>query len=180
MAPVEQFLANGTLVLDIAILAALLTYLLRRFGKQELEFLEPVDRFLNRHSTKIAFLLALVATGGSLYFSNVLGYEPCRFCWFQRIFMYPLVLILGAGLILEDRNVRDYVIPLAVAGIPIAFYHSLMQRFEQFHSAGCSITAVSCSTEYTFHYGYITIPVMSLTAFTAILLLVWRFGGNKK
>ncbi len=178
MAVIEQVLAYGTLLVDMALAAALLAYILKRFGRVELEFLEPVHRILNRYSTEIAFSIAFIATAGSLYFSNVLGYEPCRFCWFQRIFMYPLVLLLGTGLVLEDRRVRDYVVPLVVIGIPLAFYHSLMQRFEQFHSAGCSITAVSCATEYTFHFGYITIPVMSLTAFIAILVLVWRFGGE--
>lgn len=178
MAFIEQALAYGTLLVDLALLAALAAYLLRRFGGLGLEALEPVEEVLNRYSIEIAFALALIATAGSLYFSNILGYEPCRFCWFQRIFMYPLVLLLGTGIVLEDRNVRDYVVPLTVIGIPLAFYHALMQRFEQFHSAGCSITAVSCATEYTFHFGYITIPVMSLTAFVAILVLVWRFGGE--
>jgi hypothetical protein len=51
----------------------------------------------------------------------------------------------------------------------------MIQRFDQFSSAGCSITAVSCSTEYTFHYGYITIPVMAFTAFMVIILVLWRF-----
>ena len=89
--------------------------------------------------------------------------------------MYPITLISGTALFLERDDIKDYVMSLTLIGIPLALYHALIQRYEQFHSAGCSIAAVSCSTEYTFHYGYITIPVMALTAFLVITVVLWRY-----
>lgn len=176
MGIVTQFLATGTLLLNIIMALGLGLYGLKRiigfqFPGKALE----IEKKLKSYSLELSLGLASVATAGSLYFSNILKYEPCQLCWFQRIFMYPLILILGIGIMFEDDNVTDYALPLTMIGLPIAFYHSLIQRYSQFHSAGCSVLSVSCSTEYTFHFGYITIPVMATTAFLGILILLWRF-----
>lgn len=176
MSIVTQALATGTLVLNILMVLGLFVYGLRRFTG--FEFPEKAIEFegkLKTYSLELSLSLATIATVGSLYFSNILKYEPCRLCWFQRIFMYPLVLILGIGILFEDDNVTDYALPLTMVGLPIALYHGLVQRYSQFHSSGCSVLSVSCSTEYTFHFGYITIPVMAATAFLGILILLWRF-----
>jgi len=175
--PLIAALAVLTLTLDLALVATFVYYLMGRFGF-ELSPVESVKEYISEYFLPISLLIASTATAGSLYMSNILGWTPCRMCWFQRIFMYPLVLVLGIGLLFTDENVRDYAIPLALLGLPIAIYHSLHQRFEQFGAAGCSITAVSCSTEYTFWFGYITIPVMAATAFATVLVLMWRFGGS--
>jgi disulfide bond formation protein DsbB len=140
---------------------------------------QETKEFLSKYFMELSFLIALTSTSGSLYMSNILGWEPCHMCWLQRIFMYPLVIVLGVGLLFSDKNARDYALPLALIGFPIAFYHSLLQRFNQFQSAGCSVTSVSCSTEYTFWFGYITIPVMAAVGFAAIIFLMWRFGGRR-
>lgn len=177
MSTVVQILAVGTLFLDVVILGALVLYGAKRiFGFEFPEQIQTLENQLTIYSTEIALLIATIAATGSLYFSNILKYEPCRLCWFQRIFMYPLVLIFGVGLLFDDENVRDYALPLAMIGTPIALYHSLVQRYSQFHSSGCSVFSVSCSTEYTFHFGYITIPVMALTAFIVIGALLWKFN----
>lgn len=178
MSAVVNAMSSATLILDVALLATLAFYASRRL----LDFEAPgyVDRlngFLHRYYRELAFSLALIATSSSLYMSNVLGWAPCRLCWFQRILMYPLVLIIGIGILFDDEDVRDYAIPLALIGGSLAFYHALVQRFEQFQSAGCSITSVSCeATNISFHYGYITIPVMAFTVFLTVLILMWRFN----
>jgi hypothetical protein len=64
-------------------------------------------------------------------------------------------------------------------GVPLSFYHSILQRYEQFQSAGCSITSVSCETQYTFYFDYITIPVMAFTAFLGVAILLWRFSDRE-
>lgn len=176
--PLVAVLAVLTLTLDIGLLGALFYHLMQRTG-YKISYVERSKERLKEYYLPISLFIASAATAGSLYMSNVLGWTPCKLCWYQRIFMYPLILVLGVGLVFSDENVRDYAIPLALLGFPIAFYHSLHQRFEQFGSAGCSITAVSCSTEYTFWFGYITIPVMAATAFAAVLVLMWRFGGER-
>lgn len=173
--PAVALLAVLTLAVDVSIVSAVAYHYLKRLDL-ELDYLTRLEGFLEDYFLHISFVIVSAATAGSLYMSNVLGWTPCRMCWFQRIFMYPLVVVLGVGIIFRDEKVRDYAVPLALLGLPIAVYHSIHQRFEQFGAAGCSITSVSCSTEYTFWFGYITVPVMAATAFAAVILLMWRFG----
>lgn len=175
---VADLLAYGTFALNIGLLIALVAYLYNRVSKEGLSRFESYNKlkdFISSYALELAFAQASVATAGSLFMSNVLQWAPCRLCWFQRIFMYPLVLVLGASLFFNSRDVKDYAIPLTLVGIPIAGYHFITQRISQFQSAGCSLTQVSCSTEYTFHFGYITVPTMALTAFLVVLILVWIF-----
>lgn len=178
MAAAVEFLATGTFILDILLVLSLLVLLYNRFstrGLDRFEFYSRLTSFLRAYARELAFFQALIATSGSLYMSNILGWTPCRLCWFQRIFMYPLVILIGVSLLFDSRDVRDYVLPMTLVGIPIAAYHYITQRAEQFHAAGCSVTQVSCATEYTFHFEYITIPMMALTAFLVIMVLMWRF-----
>ena len=100
--------------------------------------------------------------------SQVLGWTPCKLCWYIRIAIYPLVVLFGTALFLDRQDVREYAIPLLLIGIPISAYHYAIQRIDQFTSAGCS--------EYTFHFGYINISMLALTVQLAILVLAWRFG----
>lgn len=86
--------------------------------------------------------------------------------------MYPLVLLFGVSVYL-DTDVREYVVPMASIGAGIAGYHYIIQRISQFHAAGCSVLSVSCETEYTFHFGFINVPMMAFTVFTVVLLLAW-------
>lgn len=178
MAIAVDVLAYGTLALNIGLVLSLFVYLYNRFSEEGLNRFDTYSRltgFIQKYALELAFLQASIATTGSLYMSNILQWTPCRLCWFQRIFMYPLVILLGVSLLFNSRDIKDYVIPMTLVGIPIAAYHFITQRVEQFHAAGCSITQVSCATEYTFHFGYITIPTMALTAFLVILVLMWRF-----
>ncbi|MBY6293979.1 disulfide bond formation protein B [Nanohaloarchaea archaeon H01] len=171
---IEAIISTATLLLDFVLIGSLAVFAGKKLG-YESGYISKVEDFISENVTEVVFVVATVATLGSLYFSNVLGYTPCRLCWFQRIFMYPIAVISGTALFLDRSDIKDYVLPLAMIGAPIALYHAIIQRIEQFSSAGCSVTAVSCSTEYTFHYGYITIPVMALTAFLVIIVVLWRF-----
>lgn len=171
---IVEALALGTLLTYVALILATGFYALRKLG-YSFDRVEQFKSFISDHSRKIVFGFASLATLGSLYTSNFLGYEPCRLCWFQRIFMYPLVLLSGTSILLDKSDLKEYALPLVILGIPIAFIHGMVQRFDQFSSAGCSVTSISCSTEYTFHYGFITIPFMALAAFLAIGLVLWKF-----
>lgn len=173
-------LAWGTLLVQLLLISAFLVFVLRKIGIDlEPELLEKAEEHARNYYRELAFLVVLIATSGSLYMSNVLGWEPCRLCWFQRIAVYPMVVLLGVALLLEKDDVADYALPLAMIGIPVSAYHYLVQRIDQFHSAGCSVFSVSCSTEYTFYFGYITVPMMALTAMVAVLVLMWRFSSRK-
>lgn len=120
---------------------------------------------MNRLITYLAFLQAIVATSGSLFFSEVLHFTPCTLCWYQRILMYPLVAILAVGILRRDKGIYLYVLPLSIIGWSIALYHNLLQWGVIVEP--CTV-GVSCITRYAGWFGFITIPFLSLTAFTII------------
>ena len=115
-----------------------------------------------------AWLVSVVATLGSLYFSEIRGYIPCDLCWFQRIFMYPLVLILGIGTFQSDMSVKKFVLPLSILGGTISFFHYLEQKVPGFGGIRPCVSGVPCSSEYINWFGFITIPFLALIAFTLI------------
>jgi disulfide bond formation protein DsbB len=120
----------------------------------------------------VAWAFALVATAGSLVFSEVSQFIPCRLCWFQRIGMYPLaVLLLIAALRRDVRGGALYGLPLAIFGAVVAIYHIYIEYHPEAETAGCKIGA-PCSTKWIDKIGYITIPVLALTAFLAIITLL--------
>ena len=125
-----------------------------------------------------AWLIALVSTLGALFFSAVMGLEPCVLCWYQRIAMFPLVLMLGMGLYLQDPRSGFYALPLAVVGWLVALYHCLL--YGGFIPQGLQPCGEgnSCATQKLELVGFITIPLLSLFAFTLIvgLLLAARKG----
>lgn len=122
----------------------------------------------------LAWLVAVVATVGSLYFSEVLRFVPCTLCWYQRIAMYPLVLLLGIAAFRDDLAVRAYAIPLAGIGAVTALYHILLEQGIVPATASCAV-GVPCSVRYINWLGFITIPTLALVAFVLIIaLLSWR------
>lgn len=179
---VVSVLATGALTIHIALIAAAVLFLLKKTVKPDIYEQLYVDRIysaLGDYYRELALFVAFIATSGSLYMSNILGWEPCTMCWYQRILIYPLVVVLAVGVLLEKKDVEDYALPLTLIGLPIAFYHALLQRYTQYLSSGCSPTAISCATEYTFHYNYITVPGLAFTALLVIGLLLWRFSPKE-
>ncbi len=123
---------------------------------------------IRKQGLYLAWLVAIVATAGSLYFSEVRHFIPCTYCWYQRILMYPLVIILGIASYRQDKDIAIYTLPLSILGAGIAFYHYLGQKVPDiFSSGGCS-TAVPCSYMYINWWGFVTIPFLSLVAFILI------------
>jgi disulfide bond formation protein DsbB len=135
---------------------------------------------LARQSVWLAWLVATTATLGSLYFSEVADYLPCRLCWFQRIAMYPLVVILLVGALLRDRRVSLYAAVFPVVGAAISIYHIYIEVNPDKESAACR-AGVPCSVRWIDEFGYVTIPVMALSAFALIsaLLVVSFIAGRR-
>lgn len=129
----------------------------------------------------LGFIVATVATSGSLFYSEIAKYDPCKLCWFQRIFMYPQVLLFGLALYKKERVIIDYVLSLSLIGFAIAFYHYLLQ-IDLVPSVVCDVVgySVSCSQRFEMEYGYITIPMMSLTAFFIIAVSMMLLKKYKK
>lgn len=145
----------------------------------------PTSRFASalRHAAwiaggQLALLVATTATAGSLYFSEVANYIPCTLCWYQRIAMYPLPVILLVALVLRRRDVWAYVVPVAAIGAAVAVYHVYVERSG--HETPVCTASAPCTTIWFEELGYITIPVMALTAFAAVvvLLLLARPSGS--
>ena len=120
----------------------------------------------------LAWGMALIATTGSLFFSEVMRLPPCTLCWYQRIAMYPLVLILGIGIATTDPRARLYALPLAVTGWVIAAHHNLLYYKIIPEGFTTCTSGVSCTSRQLEWLGFITIPLLSLTAFTLILVLL--------
>jgi len=119
----------------------------------------------------IAFLVAATATAGSLYFSEVAHFTPCRLCWFQRIAMYPLSVILLVAAIRRDRDVRWYVGPLAAIGALVSTYHYLIEWKPSLEGGACGV-GPSCADIWFRELGFVTLAFMALCGFVAILVLV--------
>lgn len=115
-----------------------------------------------------AWVVALVATVGSLFFSEVMLLPPCVLCWYQRIAMYPLVFIIGVGILLGDRRVKFYALPVCLGGLVVAVYHNLLYYGILPESIAPCTQGISCTSVQLEWLGFITIPLMSLTAFVLI------------
>lgn len=134
-------------------------------------------RFIKKNAYLLAFIVGLSASLMSFIISNVFGFVPCEFCWYQRIAMYPLPFILGIGLLRKDKLAYIYALPISIAGGLLAFYQLLLQWGVFKQTEGCSLTAVSCAEKQLELFGFITIPLGSLIAFltvTALLLVASR------
>lgn len=125
----------------------------------------------------LCWLIALISTLGSLFFSSVMGFEPCVLCWYQRIFMYPLVVIFLVALFPLDPKVFRYGLPISLLGWSFAVYHYLLYRGfipEDLQPCG---EGASCREVNLEMLGFITIPMLSILSYTAIigLLIIFRF-----
>lgn len=165
--------AIATLVLVSQILGVL-TILMLLFTRGKSRVLE----FLTKNSTILALIVSAVAVASSLTFSDWFEMSPCKLCWFQRIFIFPQVILLLVALLKKHHDqITCYVMTLACFAMPISIFHYLLQMTDApaIHSfAPCDVTgqAPSCSGFYVIMYDYITIPMMALTTSALILLLM--------
>lgn len=132
----------------------------------------------------VIWVQALLATTGSLFYSDVMGYMPCELCWYQRILMYPLVIIYGAAMFKKDINVAFAGLILSGIGFFVSTYHYLVQKVAAFQEMGGSCSGpVPCNAVYVDYLGFITIPFLAGVAFLVIfvlhVLLLTGKGRNK-
>lgn len=127
-----------------------------------------MKHLIRRNLLYIAWMQSVIALLGSLFFSEVMKLVPCTLCWYQRIAMYPLAAILLVGMMRKDRQVHVYVLPLSGIGTFIALYHNLLYYKILPESVQTCALGVSCTTRYIEWFGFVTIPLLSLVAFTVI------------
>ena len=134
--------------------------------------------FTNEFGLQLAFIVALASTLASLFYSEIAGYYPCPLCWYQRIAMYPLAIVLGVALWKSDLSVSKYVIPISVIGLLLSCYHYAMQYAPNFFYDSCS-GGFSCQYKWISIFGFVSIPLMALTSFAIILLCMLVVHINK-
>lgn len=130
-------------------------------------------KFFGKNVLLLSFGVALISTLGSLFYSEIARFEPCKLCWYQRILMYPQTLLFGLALWKKRHDVVDYAIALSGVGALISTYHYLLQ-LGVVKAGDCAAIgySVSCAKRFVLEFGYITIPMMALTGF----LMIVAFG----
>lgn len=137
---------------------------------------KEILNLVSKKNTEFSFLVVLGGIIGSLFYSQVVGYQPCDLCWWQRIFLYPQIIILGIALF-KKENIASYIKTLSIVGLVISGYHSLLQM-GLVPSVICGATSVSCVQRYFINFGYITLPLMGFTAFLLLTILNWKNKDN--
>lgn len=140
---------------------------------------KKLENFIGKYSMLLAFLISLSALIGSLFYSQIVGFEPCVLCWWQRVFIFPLPVIFGIAIWRKDRNIFNYVVPLAVLSAVVALYQSYVYLGGA-SFLPCTAVGGACSKVYVKVFGYITIPVMSLTISLYILFIAWIHNKYEK
>jgi hypothetical protein len=166
-----------TLLANAAFVALLLVGAAALVGAAPRRLAGRVAAVVGPRANALAFVVAAVTTAGSLFYSEVKGFLPCELCWFQRICMYPLVAVLGVGLLRRERGSRWYAAPLVAIGAPLALYHWLVERVPSLAESSSCSAFVPCSVPYFEELGYVTLAFMDMSAFLligALLVLGWR------
>ncbi len=170
----STFFALLTVAANVLVLGGLAVYLGSPYNASAERLRVKISSSLGDGALTLAWLVALVATLGSLYYSEVAHYIPCELCWYQRIAMYPQVVVLGVAAIKRDLGVRKYVVPVIAVGALISIYHYTLQRFPGLASESCDPTA-PCTATYVWKFHYISIPFMALSGF-ALIAVILLFG----
>ncbi len=168
---VSRFLALLAVVAEVATVTAIVLFVGGRFSPAVRALARQTAQAVSHSALSLAAVVAAVCTAGSLYFSEVANFTPCKLCWYQRYAMYPLVPILGIAAWKGFTRVRPYAFILAAIGSVISIYHILVERGVVKESASCDPTN-PCSLNWVPHLGYLTIPTMALSGFALILTLL--------
>jgi disulfide bond formation protein DsbB len=140
-----------------------------------------VYKFVHSHIVQVVFWSALLASVGSLIYSNIIGFPPCDLCWWQRIFLYPQVFIAGIAILKKDKTIIEYLLPLSIVGGALALYQSAVQWGLLANSfLKCTAIGGECAKVYVNEFGYITIPFMSLSIFVYLIALKLVFYKARK
>jgi len=128
------------------------------------------------------FVVASIGTGGSLFLSEIAGFVPCDLCWFQRVCMYPLSLLLLFAAFHNDYRVTRYLLPIPAVGACISIYHLLIENQVIGEPSSCRIGGTGCSVKWINEFGYVTIPTLALTGFLLLIgfLALAGAGGEEE
>lgn len=163
---VNKILAFLALALFSAVVLSGVYYFLDK--KRAMAFV----RLIRPYTLHLVFLISALSTLGSLFYSEIAGYEPCKLCWLQRIFMYPLVLLSGLALFKKDKKIADYLLLLSLSGLTLSLYHNYIYFWGR-RSDSCTALegGVSCLKNYVTEFDFVTIPFMAMSGFLGVAIL---------
>lgn len=169
---VTDVLSILTVVGDVLIIFLIFVLSARKLGMQS-SFIDAPINFFGNNALLFSFLVALVSMASSLFYSEIARFVPCLLCWWQRIFLFPQVFILGLALWKKNKNIGAYSILLSIIGGVFAAYHSYLQ-FGGSPLVPCSANgiAASCTQRYFLEFSYVSIPTMALTGFIMIIIFL--------
>jgi disulfide bond formation protein DsbB len=155
---------------DIAIIVLILLWFSPLAIKKRLIAKEELFEFVGRNFLWLAFTLSLTAVLGSLFYSELLNYPPCELCWMQRLFIYPQAVLFGVALLRKDKKIIPYTLVLSIIGLPIAIYHYFLQLLDSPGFCDVTVYSAKCSDNLLSNSSYITIPMMSITVFSLLII----------
>lgn len=142
--------------------------------------LSELVKLIKKNILYIAWAIALTSTLVSLYFSEFLHFAPCTLCWYQRIAMYPLTVILLVGILKKDKNLSFYALPLSIFGLLVSIFQNLLYfQLIPERISPCTV-GVSCTTKYVSFFGFIDIPLLSFFAFLLITICLLIYKNSRK
>ncbi len=165
----------GTSIIIIA------SYLFTKLFPSKSSITNDFNKLIQDNAVIFSWAIAILASLGSLFYSEISGFVPCTFCWYERIAMYPLVLILGIGMLRRNKEIWIYGLPFSLIGLAISIYHYQLQIIPDQQSVSCSSEA-SCSGTWIMEFGFVTMPFMALSTFLliSVLLLVSNINNLRK
>lgn len=170
-----RLFAAGAIVANVMVLYALIRRLVVKLRGR---YQRPA--LLERWALPIAALAATAAALGSLSLSEIGPYEPCRWCWYQRVAMYPIALVLMIGWATRDRNARRYAVPLSLMGLVISIWHYLIQRFPDLAAEGACDAMNPCTLTLTWQFRFVSIPYMAGSVFALVATLLILNWANER
>ncbi len=156
-------------LLSVALLIGTLIILKARIFAKHFSIARAILDGFAPYARPLATAVTTTCMLGSLYFSEIVHYKPCKLCWYQRTMMYPLAILLIISVIIKDKKVWRYAVPLASIGITISTYHWLLERIHSLDTGVCDVE-VPCEFVWFQHFGFVTLPFMALTGFLAVLV----------
>ena len=160
------FLGGGAILLQVLSVAALVLLFI---GPKKNVYLAFIDKYY----LNLGFVIVSAASLFSLVYSEIIGFLPCYLCWYQRVFTFPLAFIFGIAIWHKDRKIVKYVLPLLIVGFVISVYQNFFYYFGNSSNIPCDASGVSCYQQLVYEFGgYISIPMLALTTFVALITLV--------
>ena len=134
---------------------------------------------MKKYALYFAWAVSLISTIASLFLSDGLHWTPCILCWYQRIAMYPLFVILTVGVLRDSDDLEYFVLPLSIIGLIISFFHNLLQYKIIPEALAPCVAGVSCTIPYHFYFQFLTVPLLSFFGFLAITISIFIYRKSQ-